>query len=219
MSGSARLPLPPGIPATGTQIEREMILAFETAIDAHQRKEALWQLILFYHGQANRNDLATALLQLMVREIDDPENTAVVYYVLGVIAQTEQKWQVALEQYENGLLQLPKQPHILYFLRKGAGYCLNNLERYAEGEKYCRWALEVCADRPDAFKDLGISLYAQGDFKSAIWCWVEALKLDPTYAQARRLLDEVFLKHPTLKEQFNWIGHELNQKNSGQKLN
>src|SRR5919108_4922707 len=155
-----RLPLPPGIPATGTHVEHEMILAIERAIDTHQRKEALWQLILFYHGQAKRNDLATALLQLMVREIDDPENTAVVYYVLGVIAQTEEKWQVALEQYENGLLQLPKQPHILYFLRKGAGYCLNNLERYAEGEKYCRWALEVCADRPDAFKDLGISLYA-----------------------------------------------------------
>ena len=219
MSGSARLPLPPGIPATGTHVEHEMILAIETAIDTHQRKEALWQLILFYHGQAKRNDLATALLQLMVREIDDPENTAVVYYVLGVIAQTEEKWQVALEQYENGLLQLPKQPHILYVLRKGAGYCLNNLERYAEGEKYCRWALEVYADRPDAFKDLGISLYAQGDFKGAIWCWVEALKLDPTYPQARRLLDELFLKHPTLKEQFTWIAHELQQKNSRSKVN
>ena len=68
---------------------------------------------------------------------------------------------------------------------------------------------------PEAFKDIGISLYAQGDFKGAIWCWVEALKLDPTYTQARRLLDEVLLKHPTLKEQFTWIEHELHQKTSG----
>ena len=161
MSGSARLPLPPGIPATGTHVERDMVLAIDAATDTHQRKEALWQLILFYYEQAKRNDLATTLLQLMVTEFDDPENTAVVYYLLGVIAQTEEKWHVALEQYENGLLQLARQPHILYFLRNGAGYCLNKLGRYAEGERYCRWALEVHADRPDAFKDLGISLYAQ----------------------------------------------------------
>jgi tetratricopeptide (TPR) repeat protein len=219
MSGSARLPLPPGIPATGAHVEREMILAIDSATNTHQRKEALWQLILFYHEQAKRNDLATALLHLMIAEFDDPENTAVVYYLLGIIAQIEENWQIALELYENGLLQLPQRPHTAYFLRNGAGYCLNKLGRYAEGEKYCRWALEAHADRPDAFKNLGISLDAQGDFKGAIWCWVEALKLDPTYAQAQRLLDEVFLKHPTLKEQFTWIEHELHQKNSGTKLN
>jgi tetratricopeptide (TPR) repeat protein len=219
MSGSARLPLPPGIPATGTHVEQEMILAIDSATDTHQRKEALWQLILFYHEQAKRNDLATALLRLMITEFDDPENTAISYYVLGRIAEAEEKWHVALERYEKGLLQLPKQPHTAYFLRNSAGYCLNKLGRYAEGERYCRWAVEIRSDHPDAFKDLGISLYAQGDFKGAIWCWVEALKLDPTYAQARRLLDEVFLKHPTLKEQFTWIEHELHQKNRGLKLN
>jgi hypothetical protein len=61
---------------------------------------------------------------------------------------------------------------------------------------------------------LGISLYGQGDFKGAAWCWVEALKVDPNYAQAQTLLSELLLKHPAIKEQCMWIQLELLAQNS-----
>jgi tetratricopeptide (TPR) repeat protein len=212
MSASAKLPLPPGIPATRTRVEQEILKAIAAATKAQERKEALWSLVIFYHEQAKRNDLATAVLQLMIQEFDDAENTAVVYYVLGRVAQAEEKWAVALEYYQKGLLQLPKQSETLYFLRNNAGYCLNALGRYAEGEKYCRWAVEINSNRPNAFKNLGISLYGRGDLKGAAWCWVEALNVDPDHAQARKLLNELLIKHPTIRAQCNWIQQQLHFK-------
>jgi len=209
MSSSIRAPLPPGIPATRTHVEEEILKAIDAASEAHERKRALWQLALFYHEQAKRSDLAGAVLQLMIQEFDDPENTAVVYYALGRIAQAEEKWAVALEQYEKGLLELPKQSDTLYFLRNNAGFCLNALGRFSEGESYCRWSLEINSSRPNAFKNLGISLYGQGNLTGAAWCWLEALNVDPNYLQARELLNELLIKHPTIQAQCAWIQQQL----------
>jgi tetratricopeptide (TPR) repeat protein len=215
MASSIRLPLPHGIPATRTRVEQEILKAIDSANDAHERKEGLWRLALFYHEQAKRSDLAAAVLQLMIEEFDDPENTAVVYYALGRIAQADEKWAVALEQYEKGLLEVPKQRDTLYFLRNNAGFCLNALGRFSEGESYCRWSLEINSSRPNAFKNLGISLYGQGDLRGAAWCWLEALSVDPDYPQARKLLDELLSKHPTIRPLCASIQLELYSRNRG----
>ena len=215
MASSIRLPLPHGIPATRTRVEQEILKAIDSANDAHERKEGLWRLALFYHEQAKRSDLAAAVLQLMIEEFDDPENTAVVYYALGRIAQADEKWAVALEQYEKGLLELPKQRDTLYFLRNNAGFCLNALGRFSEGESYCRWSLEINSSRPNAFKNLGISLYGQGDLRGAAWCWLEALSVDPDYPQARKLLDELLSKHPAIRPLCASIQLELYSRNRG----
>jgi tetratricopeptide (TPR) repeat protein len=209
MSSSIRAPLPPGIPATRTRVEQEILKAIDEASEAKERKVALWRLALFYHEQAKRSDLAGAVLQLMIQEFDGPENTAVVYYALGRIAQADEKWAVALEQYEKGLLELPKQPDTLYFLRNNAGFCLNALGRFSEGERYCRWSLEINSSRPNAFKNLGISLYGQGNLRGAAWCWLEALNVDPDYLQARKLLNELLIEHPTIQAQCAWIQQQL----------
>jgi hypothetical protein len=58
MSSSIRLPLPPGIPATRTHVEQEILKAVDTASEAQERKQALWRLALFYHEQVKRDDLA-----------------------------------------------------------------------------------------------------------------------------------------------------------------
>jgi tetratricopeptide (TPR) repeat protein len=214
MRSSIRLPLPPGLPATRTRVEQEILKAVDAAGEAQERKEALWRLALFYHEQAKRNDLAGAVLRLMIQEFDDPENTAVVYYALGRIAQADEKWAVALEQYEKGILELPKQTDILYFLRNNAGFCLNALGRFREAESYCRWSLEINSSRPNAFKNLGISLYGQGDLRGAAWCWLEALSVDPEYPQARKLLNELLMEHPTIQPLCASIQLELYLRNT-----
>ena len=72
MSSSIRAPLPPGIPATRTHVEQEILKAIDAASEAQERKRTLWRLALFYHEQAKRSDLAGAVLQLMIHEFDDP---------------------------------------------------------------------------------------------------------------------------------------------------
>src|SRR5437773_8804843 len=68
MSSSIRAALPPGIPATRTRVEQEILKAIDAASEAQKRKRALWRLALFYHEQAKRSDLAVALLELMIQE-------------------------------------------------------------------------------------------------------------------------------------------------------
>jgi Tfp pilus assembly protein PilF len=140
---------------------------------------------------------------------DDTESTAIIYFVLGRIAQADEKWTLALEHYENGLCLMPKQRETAYFLRNNAGYCLNAQRLYSAGERYCRWAIEIDYKRPDAFKNLGISLYGQGDLKGAAWLWVQAIKVDPSNPEARNLLKRLLTNHPALKSECAWIQQEL----------
>ena len=71
-----------------------------------------------------RSDLAVALLELMIQESsNDTESTALIYFVLGQIAQADEKWALASEHYENGLRLLPKEHETAYFLRNNLGYC------------------------------------------------------------------------------------------------
>src|SRR5207244_2418237 len=83
MSSSIRAPLPPGIPATRTHVEQEILKAIDAASEAQKRKRALWRLALFYHEQPKRSDLAGQVLQLLLKEFDDPKMTVFVYYALG----------------------------------------------------------------------------------------------------------------------------------------
>jgi len=72
MSSSIRAPLHPGIPATRTRVEQEILKAINAASESEDRKGALLRLALFYHEQAKRSDLAGAVLRLMIQEFDDP---------------------------------------------------------------------------------------------------------------------------------------------------
>jgi tetratricopeptide (TPR) repeat protein len=210
MSASARLPLPSGIPATDTETEQEILRAIEAASGRQEQWESLWRLVLFYQKEVKRSDLAVALLELMIQESStDPESTALIYFVLGQIAQADEKWALASEHYENGLSLLPKERDTAYFLRNNLGYCLNAQGLYSAGERYCRQAIEIDCERQNAFKNLGVSLYGQGDLKGAAWCWIEGIKVDPSNGEARNLLDQLLTKHPALKTECAWIQQEL----------
>ena len=213
MSASARLPLPSGIPATDTETEQEILRAIEAASGRLEEWESLWRLVLFYlfyQKQVKRSDLAVALLELMIQEFSPgKESRALIYFVLGQIAQADEKWALASEHYENGLCLLPKERDTAYFLRNNLGYCLNAQGLYSAGERYCRQAIEIDCEQQDAFKNLGVSLYGQGDLKGAAWCWVEGIKVDPSNGEAQKLLDQLLTKHPALKAECAWIQREL----------
>ena len=212
MSASPKLPLPSGIPATDTETERQILRKLEAITGGDERVETLWRLMFFYQEQAKRSDLAIALLELIIQESNDTEDTAVAYFALGQIAQANDKWAEALIHYGNGLSISPKQRTTAYFLGNNAGYCLNALRLYKAGERHCRQAIEIDSERVNAFRNLGISLYGQGDLKGAAWCWVEAIARNPLESNARELLNQLLTKHPALKSECRWIQQELKQR-------
>jgi tetratricopeptide (TPR) repeat protein len=168
--------------------------------------------MFFYQEQAKRSDLAVALLELILQESNDAEDKAVAYFALGQIAQASDQWADALLHYEQGLSLSPKQRTTAYFLRNNTGYCLNALRLYKAGERHCRQAIEIDSKRVNAFKNLGMSLYGQGDLRGAAWCWIEAIKVDPLEPSARDLLNQLLTKHPVLKSECTWIQQELKQR-------
>ena len=83
----------------------------------------------------------------------------------GKIAEADEEWGLALEHYGIGLSLLPKDTPTVYFLFNNAAHCLNALELYSEGESYCRRAIEIDPMRPEAYRNLAVSLHGQGNLR------------------------------------------------------
>ena len=201
MSASTILPLPSGLPVTNTRTEQDLLRSLEEQDDRQTREENLWKLAIYYQQELQRDDLAVRLLEIVIQESEDAERKTLAYLTLGQFAQATDSWVLACEHYERALSFRPTDSRVLYFLYNNTGYCLNARDLHVEGESYCRRALEIDSTEPYAFKNLGISLYGQGDFTGACWCWTEAINADPSNPHAPKLLNLLLNAHPELKAQ------------------
>lgn len=131
------------------------------------------------------------------------------YLARGEVAEAEEKWELALEQYGIGLSLLPTDSKTAYFLFSNAGHCLNALELFCEGESYCLRAIEIDGTRPDAYRNLAVSRHGQGNLKGSALCLVEAIKTNPADYRTVQLLKQLLTDHPTLSLQCSWIAREL----------
>jgi tetratricopeptide (TPR) repeat protein len=205
MSASTNLPLPSGLPVTTTRIEQDLLRSLEGLHDRDVQEENLWKLAIYYQQELQRDDLAVRLLEIVIEESEDPERKALAYLTLGQFAQARDKWVIACEHYQRALSFKPTDSSVLYYLYNNTGYCLNARDLHVEAEGYCRRALEIDSTAAYAFKNLGISLYGQGDFTGAAWCWTEAINADPSNPHAPQLLNLLLNKHPELKAQCHSI--------------
>jgi tetratricopeptide (TPR) repeat protein len=168
------------------------------ALKARNGLKFFWKLSRYYHYQAYRRDLANSLVDLMTKEREGDERTAALHLAEGQKAQAQQSWGLALEQYALGLSRSPKQAATLYLLYNNGAHCRNMLGSYTEAEQYARLAIETDSKRHEAYINLGISLEHQRDVIGAVWCFVEALKLNPFNLQAAEVLRQLLIDHPTL---------------------
>ena len=132
-----------------------------------------------------------------------------VYLARGEVAETEEQWGFALENYGIGLSLLPKDTTTVYFLFNNAAHCLNALQLYSEGESYCRRAIEIDPTRSEAHKNLAVSRRCQGNLRGSALCLVEAIKMNPSDKHAVQLLKQLLTDHPTLSLQCSQIAREL----------
>ena len=169
-----------------------------------------WMLFVvgFYRG-INKVESATHLLEGYIQLSKNPEQSAHCHLALGQIATDEKKLDQALQHFTAALELAPKKRKVGYVLHNNIGYCLNNLGRFAEGEKHCRRAIEMDWARASGYRNLGVSLQGQGDLIGAAWALAEAVKVDATDDRARLVLDRLLAAHPKIAIQCPWATESL----------
>ena len=152
-----------------------------------------------------QNQLARALFEDALNETDDARLKARCYLALGQLAELRRKYEVALDFYEKGLGLQTTEQLTGYFVVNNGAYCLNLLGRHQEAEARCRKAIEIDPSRHNAWKNLGISLEAQGDSMGAASAYVEATKIAPGDPRAFVLLQRLIEATPDLQTGFPGI--------------
>lgn len=165
--------LPAGIPATNQDLEKRILDRLEH--DVAELARTLWQLFVFYEN-LGRNDLCAGVINVVMQYCEGPERQAYCYLILGQLAEKDRQYAAALDQYARGLELKPKDRKTLYFLYNNTGYCLNLLDRYPEGERYCRSAIETDPWLANAYKNLGVSLTGQKRMAEAFCAHIEGLR-------------------------------------------
>jgi tetratricopeptide (TPR) repeat protein len=165
-----------------------------------------WLLFVvgFYRG-IQKVDAATALLRRFIETSNNDEQKAHSYLTLGQIATDEQNFEAALKHFKTALGLNPKQRKIVYVLQNNTAYCLNMLQRYAEGERHCHMAIEINWTRASGYRNLGVSLKGQGKIVEALWALVEAAKLDVSDERARLLLRTLISENPDVTVHCPWV--------------
>ena len=169
-----------------------------------------WMLFVvgFYRG-INKIESATHLLEEYIQLNRSPEQSAHCHLALGQIATDEKRLDQALKHFNAALELAPKKRKVGYVLNNNIGYCLNSLGRFAEGEKYCRSAIEMDWARASGYRNLGVSLQGQGDLVAATWALAEAVKVDATDNRARLILDKLITANPKVAIQCPWATESL----------
>src|SRR3972149_4827824 len=80
------------------------------------------------------------------------------------------------------------------------GYALNQLQRHEEAELYCRQAIQINAERHNAFKNLGVALEELGQNEEAALQYAQATVLRPTDTRAFDHLERLMDAHSGLPE-------------------
>jgi tetratricopeptide (TPR) repeat protein len=208
MSTTRKVGLLSGTPGTDSTTERELLKKFEKS-PVGERHDVLSRLGHFHRHQADRDDLANTVLDLMAEEQASQEQRAVLHLELGQKAQAAGAWHTALEQYALALSRSPQESRTLYLLYSNCAHCWNKLAFYSEAAHYSRLAIATDPKRHDAYNTLGISLKSQGDLAGAAWCFVEAIRVNPSDRHANQLLRELVIDYPMLTVQSPWIEAEL----------
>ncbi len=169
-----------------------------------------WMLFVvgFYRG-INNIEAASDLLEGFIKITKDTEQSAHCYLALGQIATDEQRHEDALKHFTIALELAPKKRKVIYVLHNNIGYCLNALDRFTEGERHCRCAIEIDWTRASGFRNLGISLNGQGNVFGALWALTEAVRADPADSRAANTLANLIALHPAVAVQCPWVTQAL----------
>jgi Flp pilus assembly protein TadD len=204
MNNSSKKTATENPPAKVEDTEKMLLDRLQNAANEDDHFRWLLFVVGYYRG-AQRTDTAKALLQRFLSETKTSEYKVHCHLGLGQIATDEKDFETALNHFNGALSLKPSTKKLEYVLLNNAGYCLNMLGRFVEGERNCRKALEVDWLRPSAYRNLGVSLHGNGKIIDAAWALVEAAKADPSDDRARSILQNLLSMNPELVVTNPWI--------------
>jgi tetratricopeptide (TPR) repeat protein len=151
----------------------------------------------FYLDRGNREE-AEFRLELMFKLAYLPHEYALYWAKKGGLMERDRNFSAAAEAYREGLEYDQDDPTLNFFLRNNLGYSLNQLGQFSEGESWCRKAIEFDRKRPNAHKNLGLSLQGQGKYIEAADSFRQAVRTWPPDFRAYNHLVELVKNQPDL---------------------
>lgn len=164
-------------------------------------QKALWAIAQFYKN-ARQHEKSLAYLHRLMALLPDIEEKANCVFTMGQAMENVRDYEAAVRYYREALSFEPASSWLWYFINNNLGFSLNALGRFAEGEPYCRRAIEIDPNLPNGFKNLGMSLSAQGCPQEAAKCFIQATRVNAADDRAFRLLEKLLADHPQLQFEF-----------------
>jgi tetratricopeptide (TPR) repeat protein len=196
------LPRPPVGPLVEVSShEMERLLFRKLAESENNPTLALWSLAQFYQ-RTGQHDKALARLRQLIPLLADPEEKARCMLALGQTMELTGRYPAAAGYYKQALALEPMHTWTWYFINNNLGFSLNVMEHFADAENYCRKALATDPNRPNAYKNLGISLAGQGHYNEAAQCFVAATQVNAADPRAFHLLLDLLKEHSELEYDF-----------------
>ena len=181
--------------------EAEKVLLLKLEAERKEPNNALWALARFYQ-QVKRGHRALECLRKILNHTDGAEAKAATVLAMGQTMETVGDFEGAVRFYKEAMSLEPLNTPTWYLINNNLGFSLNALGQFAEGERYCRQAIQIDPGRPNAYKNLGIALAGEGDFHGAATSFVCATQADAADPRAARLLRDLLAEHPELQFEF-----------------
>lgn len=158
------------------------------------RADTLKPLAIFYSRVAQQ-EKAYSYLKLWMRRAKNNEEFAECLLMCGQLAEQTGQPKNAASFYREGLKYQPEDTLLNYYLNNNLGYCLNAQAEYESGMQYCEVAISFDATRPNALKNLGISLMGLEKYAEAAQILFKAMHIDASDQRSLALLEKLLADH------------------------
>lgn len=199
--------LPDGEALTVEELERTILKELDDGSCASE-KQALRNLAVLY-SKTNRHGQAVECMRKCSVIADDPEEEASCYLALGQLQEQIQDYEAAVTYYRAAFGMHSGNTATWYWINNNLGYCLIQLGQFKEAEGHLRAALAIDANRPNAFKNLGLAQLGQWQHAKAAECFLRATQVDAADARSLNHLQELVDAHPELLDEVPDLHHKL----------
>ncbi|MFC1586503.1 tetratricopeptide repeat protein [Fibrobacterota bacterium] len=160
-------------------------------------KEIIWDLIIFYSKEGKPEE-SVKYAERQLELSTDLEDKALSYLTLGRLMEQLFDFPSASNYYRQALSLEPVNRATWYFIHNNLGYCLNQLSRFQEAEKYLRTAVKICRIFQHAYKNLGVCKQGLGQLPEAAQCFITAIKILPRDYRSLKHLEDLINRNPGL---------------------
>lgn len=157
--------------------------------------------IVKHYDEKQEYEKVLSALNVMLKINDDPDECSRLYLMGGGVCESMEKYDDASRWYKEGILREPDDRFVEYFLHNNLGFCMNKCGHYAQAEVQCRKAIDIDPERYNAYKNLGLALENQSDFKTAANMYITAVQKCPEDARACGHLEAMIHKHRELLDE------------------